>query len=105
MFARFLYQAGIHACPARAGAPAPTFLLVSEGEIQPGCKDNVICLEGRRARRLRRRIGHIDIAERILPCQPLADLSHGAEIESRAILPGFPEAKVGKEFHLLLAPS
>ena len=40
-------------------------------------------------------IGHVDIAERILPSQPFAQLGDAAEIEGRAILPGI--AEVGEE--------
>src|ERR1700756_5737644 len=79
---------------ARAGTPVPTWL-VCERYIQPGGQDDVILLQRRRARGLNRRIGYVDIAERILPSQPLADLGHTAKIEGRSILPNILR-KVGK---------
>src|SRR5580693_6908638 len=71
---------------ARAWTPAST-LLVSERHIQPGGQDDVILLKRGRARGLNRGIGHIDIAERILPSQPFADLGYAAKIEGGSILP------------------
>src|SRR5882762_2109535 len=51
-------------------------------KIQARSKQNIVLLSSRR------RIGHIDVAERVLPPQPLADLGHSAEVECRAILAG-----------------
>jgi hypothetical protein len=70
--------------------------LGSEREIQSGGQDNVIFLEGRRGRR---RIGHVDFTERILPSQPLAQLGDAAEVEGYAILPSV--AEVGEQVQLL----
>jgi hypothetical protein len=72
---------------AHTGENARAPLSVSERHIQPGGQDNVILLERRRARGLDRRIGHIDIAECILPSQSLADLGHAAKIDGGSILP------------------
>ena len=72
---------------AHTGEDARAPLSVSERHIQPGGQDDVILFERRRARRLNRRIGHVDIAERILPSQPLADLGYAAKIDGRSILP------------------
>src|ERR1700674_142481 len=81
--------------PVENGIPAPR-VLVSEGNIEPSSQDNVILLERRRGRR---RIGHIDIAKRILPPQPLAQFGHAAEIEGPTIFAGVTE--VGEEVQLL----
>src|SRR5580692_13217670 len=80
---------------------APTFCLVSKREIKPGGQNNVVCLERRGARRLRRRIGHVNVAECILPCQPLADLRYRPEIECRMILSYQAGTEVGEEIQLL----
>ena len=64
---------------------------MGEREIQPGGQDYVILLERRGGYR---RIGHVDIAERILPSQPLAQLGDAAEVEGHTILPAIAEVRV-----------
>ena len=41
-----------------------------------------------------RGIGDINVAERVLPAQPLADLGHGSEIEGSAILAGIAQIRI-----------
>src|ERR1700680_990406 len=81
--------------PVENEIPAPR-VLVSERDIEPSSQDNVILLERRRGRR---RIGHVDIAKRILPPQPLAQFGYAAEIEGPSIFAGVTE--VGEEVQLL----
>ena len=49
-------------------------------KIQARGEQNVVLLG------TRRRIGYINVAKRILPSQPLADLGHGAKVECPSIL-------------------
>ena len=72
---------------AHTGEDARASLLVSERHIQPGGQNNIVLLERRRAWRLYGGVGHVDIAERILPSQPLADLRHAPKIDGGSILP------------------
>src|SRR5580658_10654717 len=84
----------------RAGEDVHVSLpLVSKREIQPGGQDNVIRFERKSACWLCRWVGYVDIAERILPGQPLADLRHRTEIEGRTILPRCV-GEVGEEVQL-----
>src|ERR1700674_1994614 len=60
--------------------------------IQPRSKYNVILLLARG------RISHINVAELILPTQPLADFCHGAQVKCSAILPGVAQVRVEVQF-------
>ena len=55
---------------------------VGEREVQSGRQDDIIllCALGR--------VRDIDIAERVLPAQPFADLRHPAKIEGAAVVAG-----------------
>ena len=53
---------------------------MGERHIQPGGEYDVILFLARR------RIGDINVAERILPAQPFTDPGHGSEIKRSAIL-------------------
>src|ERR1700686_317786 len=68
--------------PVENEIPAPC-VLVGERDIEPTSQDNVILLERRRGRR---RIGHVDIANRIMPPHPLAQFGHAAEIEGSLLI-------------------
>ena len=66
---------------------------VGKRNIQTGGEDHVVLFCAGR------RIGHVDVAELILPAEPLADLSNCAEIEGPAILAGV--LQIGIEIHVL----
>ena len=67
------------------GDPRP---LVCKRHIQPSRENQIIFLFPRG------RIAHVDIAELVLPSQPLADLGHGAEIKRAAILAGLTQVGI-----------
>src|ERR1700682_6052416 len=60
--------------------------------IQPRGKYNVILLLARG------RISHINVAELILPTQPLADFCHGAQVKCSAILLGVAQVRIEVQF-------
>src|SRR3981081_2988381 len=72
------------------------FLLVREREVQPGGQNDIVFLERGRGGW---RVCNVNIAERILPSQPLAQLGDAAEGEGHAILSGV--AEVREEVQLL----
>src|SRR5580698_2725368 len=87
-----------HSRSARTGEDVRvSFPLVGEREIQTGGQDDVIRFERKSSRRLRRWVCYVDIAERVLPCQPLADLRHRPEIKGRMILPHQAGTEVGEK--------
>ena len=65
-------------------------------KIQARREQNVVLLGARR------RIGYINVAKRILPSQPLADLGHGAKVECPSILASVISSlkKLAAEFQL-----
>ena len=65
---------------SKIGVSAFPAASVREREVQAGGQQNIVLLGARG------RIGHVDVSERILPSQPLADLGHGAEIERASVL-------------------
>lgn len=58
---------------------------MGEREIQPRGESDVILLLSKRW------IGDVNIAERILPSEPLADFSNGTEIEGCTVFPTLAE--------------
>src|SRR6202035_5389126 len=71
----------------------PTSSLVDEGEIQAGGEDYVVFLGAGW------RVGDVDIAELVLPAQPLADLRDCAGIESPPVVACVLQVRI--EVHVL----
>jgi hypothetical protein len=61
---------------------------MSEGNVKTGREQDVILLFSER------RIADVDIAEGILPTEPLADLGHRAEIKRTSIIAGVSQVRV-----------
>ena len=59
-----------------------------ERKIQPRRKQQVVLLLSRR------RIADVDVAERILPAQPLVDLCDQAQIERSAVFAGVAQIRI-----------